>query len=320
MMRVSLFTRKDCRLCEDVKAELDALRSEFPHELIEVDIESDPILHQHYAELIPVLKVGPYTLEAPIDATQLRVTLAAAQTGWKQEPASAVAKRPRRRAIGYHKVLLFIAKHWLALINLFTFLYVGLPFSAPLLMEAGAKRPAGLIYSLYSPLCHQYAFRSWFLFGEQHAYPLEIADTDLSSYGEVTGFDEYDYWGAREYTGSPRVGYKVALCQRDVAIYGGIFLSGLLFALLRGRLKPLPIGFWFLIGVLPIAIDGGTQFLAAIPIGSFPIRESTPFLRTVTGLMFGVANVWLAYPYLEETMQELRIMVAEKLARTGEAP
>ena len=146
MMHVSLFTRYDCKLCEDVKAELNTLRTEYPHELIEVDIESDPILHQHYAELIPVLKIGPYTLEAPIESTQLKVTLAAALAGWEQETTSDASESSSRRAIGYHKALLFFAKHWLALINLFTFLYIGLPISAPMLMEAGATRPAGWIY------------------------------------------------------------------------------------------------------------------------------------------------------------------------------
>jgi uncharacterized membrane protein len=131
--------------------------------------------------------------------------------------------------------------------------------------------------------------------------------------------NENDQWEAREFTGNDRLGYKVALCERDVAIYGGIFLSGLLFAVLRKRIKPLPIGFWILIGILPIAIDGGSQLLAQLPLGFLTPRESTPFLRTLTGLLFGVANVWLAYPYLEETMQELRVMVSMKLAGAGES-
>ncbi len=317
MMRVSLFTRQACELCEAVKDELKDLQAEYPHELIEVDIDSDPILQRHYAALAPVLKVGAYTLEAPIDQTQLRVTLGAAMYAWKHKPDANEDRR--QQAVNLHKVLLYLSKHWLAILNFVVFLYVGTPFAAPVLMESGATRPARLIYTLYSPLCHQLAYRSWFLFGEQAAYPLESANTNLASYGEMTGLDEYDQWEAREFLGNDRLGYKVGLCQRDVAIYGGILLSGLLFTVLRKRVKPLPIVLWVVIGILPMAIDGGSQLLGALPIDFLSARESTPFLRTLTGLLFGIANTWLAYPYLEETMQELRVMVSMKLAGAGES-
>ncbi len=316
-MRVSLFTRKQCKLCDEVRSELEVLQAEYPHELIEVDIDTDPILQDHYAKMIPVLKIGPYTLEAPIDKTQLRVTLAAALQGRTQKTTP--DEDNRKRAVNLHKILLSLSKHWLAVINLLVLLYVGLPFAAPVLMENGATRPARWIYSIYSPLCHQLAFRSWFLFGEQPAYPLEIANTRLGSYAEVTGLDENDQWEARQFIGNDRLGYKVALCERDVAIYVGILLSGLLFAVFRKRIKPLPIGIWILIGILPIAIDGGSQLLAQLSLGFLTLRESTPFLRTLTGLLFGVANVWLAFPYMEETMQELRVMVSMKLAGAGES-
>jgi uncharacterized membrane protein len=317
MIRVSLFMRKECKLCDEVKGDLEELQAEYPHELVEVDIDSDPVLQDHYAAKIPVLKIGPYTLEAPFDEKQLRVTLAAAQQGKTHEETPDEYRR--KQAVSMHKVLLSLSKHWLAIVNLFVFLYVGLPFAAPVMMEYGVTRPARWIYTLYSPLCHQLAFRSWFLFGEQSAYPLEIANTHLGSYAEVTGMDENNQWEAREFTGNDRLGYKVALCERDVAIYGGILLSGLLFAIFRKRIKPLPIGLWILIGILPIAIDGGSQLLAQLPIGFLTPRESTPLLRTITGLLFGVANVWLAFPYLEETMQELRVMVSMKLAGAGES-
>lgn len=316
-MRVSLFSKKECKLCEEVKVELEGLQAKYPHELVEVDVESDPILQQHYAALVPVLKIGPYTLEAPIDKTQLRVTLAAALDGWKQRPKS--KKDRRQQAINLHRVLLFFSKHWLAIFNFMVFLYVGLPISAPILMENDLDRPARWIYAIYSPLCHQLAYRSWFLFGDQPAYPLQSANTNLASYAEVTGLDEYDQWEAREFIGNDRLGFKVALCQRDVAIYGGILISGLLFAIFRKRVKPLSIVLWIVIGILPIAIDGGTQLLGALPFDFITPRESTPLLRSITGFLFGMANVWLAYPYMEETMQELRVMVSMKLAGARES-
>jgi uncharacterized membrane protein len=71
---------------------------------------------------------------------------------------------------------------------------------------------------------------------------------------------------------------------------------------------------WLLIGILPIALDGGTQLLSSISINPFPVRESTPLLRTITGLLFGVMNIWLAYPYVEESMIETQALVSAKLA------
>jgi uncharacterized membrane protein len=114
------------------------------------------------------------------------------------------------------------------------------------------------------------------------------------------------------------VGYKVALCERDVAIYGGILLFGLLFALSGRRLPALPWYLWILLGMGPIGLDGFSQlfsqfnwpWLAAI----LPYRESTPFLRVLTGAMFGIATAWFAYPYIEESMNETRKFFLKKFA------
>jgi uncharacterized membrane protein/glutaredoxin len=313
-MRVTLYTKPDCDPCRRAKEQLAALQEQYPHRLVEIDIETEPTLQSRYGESVPVVEVGPYTLRAPFDQRDLQVTLASAAEGVAEKANRSDAKRGQ--AIRLNKAVLFMARHWLAGLNLLVLLYVGLPFAAPTLMRVGAEQPARLIYTAYSPLCHQLAFRSWFLFGEQPAYPRAAARTDLASYGQVTGMDDQDLLAAREFTGNEQLGYKVALCERDVAIYGGIFLAGVVFALLRGRLKPLPIALWVIFGILPIAIDGGSQLIGGLPIPPFnwfPPRESTPALRTLTGALFGVMNVWMAYPYVEETMAETRALVAAKL-------
>jgi uncharacterized membrane protein len=312
MIRVILYTRKNCQLCDQARADLDSLRTDIPHELVEIDIDTDPILEERYKEIVPVAQVGPYKLEALFTATDLRVALAAARDGLLRSQADTAV--PRKHAVNLHKGVLFLSRHWLAVFNLIIFLYVGLPFAAPLLMNAGATRTAIWIQRIYSPLCHQLAYRSWFLFGEQPAYPLESANTSLTPYGEATGLDGDDFWEAKEFNGDERIGYKVVLCQRDIAIWGGMLVGGFIFGLFRKRMKPLSILIWFLVGVLPIALDGGTQILSEFPFLSFPHRESTPFLRTATGVLFGIMNVWMAFPYIEESMNETRILVASKLA------
>ena len=59
------------------------------------------------------------------------------------------------------------------------------------------------------------------------------------------------------------LGEQVAFCQRDVAIYGSVFLGGLLFGLVRRRLKPIPLR-WYVFFLAPIAVDGGMQMASAL--------------------------------------------------------
>jgi uncharacterized membrane protein len=210
----------------------------------------------------------------------------------------------------------YFSRHWLAAFSLAVLVYAGLPFMAPTLMKVGATGPARVIYTLYSPFCHQFAFRSFFLYGPQTAYPRELAGTDLVSYGEATGLDEGDVLAARQYVGDETVGYKTALCERDIGIYVGILVAGLAYGVIRNRrsVKPLPLKFWFLLGIVPIALDGGTQLISQLGIFPLPARESTPFLRTATGLLFGAMNVWMAYPHVNLAMKDTYKTTAAKIA------
>ncbi|MBF8255573.1 MAG: hypothetical protein HW375_480 [Anaerolineales bacterium] len=320
MMRVTLYTKKDCTLCDQARADLAELQPSVPHRLVEIDIESDPVLTARHGDSVPVVETGPYTLRAPFSLTDLKVVLLSAQQHAAGNPAT--EGRARTRAVGMTRAVGGFSRHWLAILNTIVFLYVGLPFLAPILMKAGAEGPARLIYTVYSPVCHQLAFRSWFLFGEQAAYPRTLAGTSLTSYGEATGLDENDLAAARALVGDSHLGFKVALCERDVAIYGGILLGGLIFARVRGRVRPLPVWAWLVFGVLPMAIDGGSQLISGFSIAAagWAVRESTPLLRTATGLLFGLLNVWLAYPYLEESMAETRSAVSVKLAGSEPPP
>lgn len=54
------------------------------------------------------------------------------------------------------------------------------------------------------------------------------------------------------------LGEQVAFCQRDIAIYGTLFLGGLVYSLVRHRLKP-PSLRWYVFFLVPIAVDGGMQ-------------------------------------------------------------
>jgi uncharacterized membrane protein len=256
--------------------------------------------------------VGPYTLSAPISRTDLKVTLGAAAD--READPEVQAQPPTRHGIGLNKIVYWFSQHWLAVFNALIFLYVAIPFAAPALMRTGLEPAANVIYRVYSPLCHQLTFRSWFLFGEEAAYPLEETAYFTTTYSDITGSDQVDYIEASRYVGDEQVGFKVALCQRDIAIYGGILVAGLVFGLIRSRLRPAPIILWFVIGILPLAIDGGSQLISRLPFLGISVRESTPLLRTVTGLLFAIMNVWLAYPNIEEAMTDTQALTAAKLA------
>ncbi len=58
-------------------------------------------------------------------------------------------------------------------------------------------------------------------------------------------------------------GEQVCMCHRCVAMYGTIFLGGLVFGLVRHRLKPLSFQ-WYLLFLVPIGLDGGLAFLSEL--------------------------------------------------------
>jgi uncharacterized membrane protein len=216
----------------------------------------------------------------------------------------------------------WISRHWLATFNTFLAVYVLLPILAPTLMLVGAERPARLIYRAYSPMCHQMAFRSFFIGGEQAVYPLAEAHThytpferyaeQLAEFEGIVADDWVPYFAAaRQFLGSADMGFKMALCERDIAIFGFLLLGGLVFGLLRKRvrIKPLPLLLFVIIGMGPIGLDGFSQLFGYYgtliePIGRiFPLRESPPLIRTATGAWFGLCLAWLALPHLEISMR-----------------
>lgn len=215
----------------------------------------------------------------------------------------------RNLVLRTQRLIYWLSKHWLALANLFIFLFVSIPFAAPVLMKVGWTGPAQTIYTVYKPMCHQLAFRSWFLFGEQVVYPRTEYEARFGL--ENTGWPELFSRG-REFIGNERVGYKTALCQRDIATYAALLLGGLAYAFLRRRgLRAMPFWLFILVGVLPMGIDGGSQFVSLV-IPGFPPRESVWQLRVLTGALFGFSIAWLAYPYIQEGMDETREILAAR--------
>ena len=196
-------------------------------------------------------------------------------------------------------------------------LFLAFPFLAPVLLETGHTTSANIIYKFYSILCHQLTFRSFFLFGEQPVYPRQLAHVDnYLTYEQVTGQSISDLDYARKFEGNALLGYKIALCERDVAIYGSLLAFSILFMIFGKKIKQIPWYFWFIFALLPIAIDGFSQIpgLSSGWPSWLPIRESTPFLRVLTGSLFGFGTAWYIFPLMEESMRETRLVLARKVA------
>ncbi len=329
MIVVTVFIEEDNPSCEQVVRDLEELQADFPHQLAVVNISKNLDLRDSYIGKTPVVQIGPYKLQTNITRQDLQVALGAARDRDAHLDKIGDQAYARRIERGHQisqadKISYWLSNHYMFLINLLLGIYVGLPFLAPILAWNGNQWGSRALQVIYSPLCHQLAYRSWFLFGEQPFYPRELAGIErVGAYEEVIGGDAIDLKSARKLIGfeeigfgQGKLGYKVVLCQRDVAIYGLLFLFGLLFSLTRRKIKPIPWYLWIILGLIPIGIDGASQLPGLLNLlpNWLGMRESTPVLRTITGGLFGLMTAWYLFPMIEESMRETRALVARKMA------
>jgi uncharacterized membrane protein len=247
----------------------------------------------------------------PSDTTEYIIAEAERRVKSQQRPSSTMASPSLERdlAVRLNRGAYWVARHWLAIINTLAGLYVLAAFWAPLAMHLDMPRLGYSLYDFYAPFCHQYPFRSWFLFGSHATYPYAIPD----SIAEMNQL--------RTFVGNAEIGYKIALCQRCVAIYGTIFVAGLVYAWLRRRhsVPSLPMWVYVLIGVVPMGLDGGIQLLSKIIWSIFPNLlpqpyEATPLSRLITGAFFGLGVVGFAYVNINEYLEDVQETIEEKFA------
>jgi uncharacterized membrane protein len=206
-----------------------------------------------------------------------------------------------------NKAVFWLSRHWIGMLNTIIFLYTGGAILAPALAYLGWPRLASALYAFYSPFCHQYPFRSWFVFGERFVYPLSEAPLSVAAMS-----------AAHSFIGNAEMGYKMALCQRDMAIYGAMLGAGLIYGLLpQGRRpKSLPLWIFFVFAFVPMLLDGGIQWLAYAAWQLLPGLMAEPFetvpaMRALTGILFGLGITAIGYPemekYFTETIETLHL-------------
>lgn len=325
MLAVTLYIRDNCSQCDHALEDLRSLQDEVPHKLYVVNVDSSADLKKRWGESVPAIRTGPYKLSAPFTRQQILVTLSAARDVDTQQETNIQYQRQQKQRYDWtlaDKINYWIGHHFMTALNVFLFLFIGLPFLAPVLMETGHPGLARPIYSFYSVLCHQLAYRSFFLFGEQPVYPREAANLDqYISFEEITGHTadtslaDVRYASRLTGEGVEGMGYKIAYCQRDIAIYLSMLLFGILFQITGRKLKALPWYWWVLIGIFPIGLDGGSQLLSQMfNMPFFHYRESIPLLRVITGTLFGFTTAWFGFPLMQETADDARVNSETKMS------
>jgi uncharacterized membrane protein len=249
----------------------------------------------------------------------------------KNSPSSA---RGQSILIGFNRLVYAFGKQWFLIFFLLSAMYVGLPFAAPLFMRLGWTSAANLIYGVYSLLCHQLPQRSFFLFGEEWMISLDqIKEIWQNTNNPLL---------LRKFIGNPEWGFKVAWSDRMVSMYTSIPLVALFWRAFYKRIRPLSI-LGFVLFLLPMALDGGTHFLSDFAgIGEgFRYRNewlavltgnslSTDFyrgdswgsfnswMRLISGVLFAIGVVWMAFPYLQEAFEDLVRQIETKFGQAGE--
>ena len=72
-MRVVLYSRPGCHLCDDARKVLLAEQATSPFDLVEVDVHDDDVLERAYGIRIPVVEIdGDDRFEYEVDPDELR--------------------------------------------------------------------------------------------------------------------------------------------------------------------------------------------------------------------------------------------------------
>jgi uncharacterized membrane protein len=226
-------------------------------------------------------------------------------------PAATIQPKPKQ------SIFQWIGNHWFATFLFVYGMWVFLPFLAPLFMQIGWVDVGKSIYFIYSFFCHQLPERSFFWFGEKTMYSLH----EIQSAWQNTDNPMI----LRQFIGSEAMGWKVAWSDRMISFYTSIWFFAVVWYPFRRKVKT--ISWWgFILLLLPIAFDGMTHaisdlsgigqgfrdtniWLALLTNNSLPatfyagdaLGSFNSLMRFITGLLAGLAIVWLVFPYSFQT-------------------
>ena len=303
-MRVTVYTKPGCHLCDEVLHLVDKMTPRYGIELTEVNILDDMATYEQYKDIIPVVEVTEARvgrLVAPITEGEMSAYFDMARGVVASRSATGYGSVLPVRETAFDRLAKWIGKRWLRLVCVVMGIFVGIPWLAPVFASLGWWDLANPIYTAYALTCHQLPERAGSVFG-----------------------------------------YQVAFCYRNTALYGGIALFGVLYGLARDRRGgPLPflrrqLPWWGLVLLLlPMSVDGVTHMLGLrdgldwtmdASFGSFYIG-SQPFslnwwLRVSTGLLAAMGAVWFAFPRMQKAVddaEQIRLIYAQSRAMRSQA-
>ena len=304
---VILYYRKSDFEIESLNKNIDDVCKRLNLDFINIDIEKIENIEENHSTKTPALKVGPYFLKYPFTLADVEIAVNAFVSKNEIETKKNIRGIKQKNSIG-----LLLANYYPLIIAGLMFLFVAGSILAPVLASSGKTKAANGLYAFYSAFCHQLAFRSFFIFGDQAVYPRELANIkNLTTYEAQFNDQLIDVDKARKIIGDNNSGYKIAICERDFAIYSSLGFAALAFQILKKKIKQIPWYWWFILALVPIALDGFSQ-LPGISTGWpawLPRRESTPFLRVLTGTLFGGVTGLYMFPLMEDSLKETRYML-----------
>jgi uncharacterized membrane protein len=224
-----------------------------------------------------------------------------------------------------------VFRNWLPILCVLFALFNILPLVAPLAMQLGIEPVGNALYDLYGGfISHQYANRSFFLFGTKIMY--EPAELPIALQGAFL----HDALALKAFRGSPELGWKLAWSDRLVAMYGSMLVVLLVFAVRRWQHFPLWLG---VLLVLPLIVDGATHlasdsasvlsgwrydnaWLATLTNQAFDpsfyvgdaLGSFNSWLRLCSGLLFGIGFFGWSLPIVERYFERNANILAQKLA------
>lgn len=318
MAKVILYHHKNDFEIEKLIKEISQLCQKYLIDFIPLDLDNLENEIPNFQKTTPTLVVGPYTLKFPFTIKDAEIAISAASLKPEKSKKASLKKSKRSNGLG-----IFLARFYPSIIGLIITIFVSGAFLSPLLLQRGNVGVANAFYGFYKIFCHQLAFRSFFINGEQVFYPRALSKIEnVITYEQEFNDPLDDVNIARLITGNPESGYKIALCQRDLAIYLSLALVSFLFQIFRKKIKPIKWFTWAIIGLIPIAIDGFSQIpgLSAGWPAWLPVRESTPFLRLLTGILFGGTTALYMFPLMEESMVDTlnQLLLQREIIRVSE--
>ena len=173
----------------------------------------------------------------------------------------------------------------------FLVIFMGLVVYTPYLALSDPAS-ANPFYSAFSLACHQKISRSQCIFEDGSFGDCTLQNgTYIQNDQKIVSVDHNEI-----------LGFKLPVCARDVGLYVFMLLSAFAYPFIFKMDNKIILHPAFLVlAVMPLALDGGLQFLSDVGINllGFPY-ESTNLIRMITGAIAGIGITVFALPILNK--------------------